>query len=178
MSVTAQLDLTGSVPDSNGLEEALCPFHDTRQATLVLDYMRNAFLCMRCRRTGPFSIQQVAGKRIAVIEVDAYRALPNGATEQPSAGDVAQQLIVSGVNLKVIVAGKHFDLTRENLTTAAKNIDAPLVLLCAQQSLTEGLVAWINAVSPRTNIVIVPEQMLKDPASWALYGRTKAIVSP
>lgn len=71
---TAQLDLTGSSPDSNGLENAPCPFEGPMPIkTMMLDHLRQAFLCFHCNAMGPFTIQQAAGKRIVVCTLQRYR---------------------------------------------------------------------------------------------------------
>ena len=74
MNTTAQIDVTGGAPDSNGLEDASCPFQGPMsQKTMILDHLRGAFLCFACNAMGPFALEQVAGKRIAVCTLHSYR---------------------------------------------------------------------------------------------------------
>lgn len=72
--VQAQIDQTGSAPDTNGLENASCPFQGPLpEKTLILDHLRGAFLCFACNAMGPFVLQSVNGKRIAVCTLQRYR---------------------------------------------------------------------------------------------------------
>lgn len=73
-TVTAQLDVSGGEPDTNGLENASCPFQaPLPEKTLILDHLRGAFLCFACNAMGPFLLQKVNGKRIAVCTLQRYR---------------------------------------------------------------------------------------------------------
>ena len=74
MNTTAQLDMTGSKPDSNGLEDCQCPFHGGgADPTAILDHVRGAFLCFACKAMGAFSVQIANGKRIVLMIFQSYR---------------------------------------------------------------------------------------------------------
>lgn len=70
------LDLTGSAPDSNGIEEIVCPFHTGEQRTMFLDHVRGAFLCFVCRSEGGFAQHLVNGRRIIVAKFERVRPTP------------------------------------------------------------------------------------------------------
>lgn len=74
MNTTAQIDVTGGAPDSNGLEDASCPFQGPMpQKTMILDHLRGAFLCFACKAMGAFSVQIANGKRIVLMIFQSYR---------------------------------------------------------------------------------------------------------
>lgn len=74
MSQQAQIDMTGSKPDDNGLEDGNCPFHGAgNQPTLILDHIRMAFLCFACKAMGAFTVEDQSGKRIIVMDYQRNR---------------------------------------------------------------------------------------------------------
>ena len=74
MTQQVQMDMTGSKPDDNGLENGACPFHgDGKQPTLIFDHLRMAFLCFACGAMGAFTIVEQLGKRILVMTYQRNR---------------------------------------------------------------------------------------------------------
>ena len=75
MSQQVQMDMTGSQPDDNNLENGACPFHgDGKQPTLIFDHLRKAFLCFACNAMGAFNVDTTNGKRIMVMDYQRNRS--------------------------------------------------------------------------------------------------------
>lgn len=75
MNTTAQIDMTGSKADDNGLEDCTCPFHGGGdQPTAILDHVRGAFLCFACKAMGSFVIDVTnPAKRLVLLTFQSYR---------------------------------------------------------------------------------------------------------
>lgn len=174
MIAEAQLDLTGSKPDQNGLEEADCPFHDSPTPTLFIDHLRHAFFCASCRATGAFTleVQKETRKRIVVIRVASYRRPPAKLAVQK------RERAVRRLDDTPLRLNGQRALDRDSFRDACDKLrpDVPLFLVCSDASLNRRLVEWINEHSPQTTIVLAPRQILKRPESWAVYGYRRVVV--
>lgn len=166
---TAQLDLTGSGPDSTGLEQASCPFHSGPGPTLMIDHLRQAFMCAQCRASGPFVVQDVAGKRIVILSLARYLPLPNGLQKQ------ADTPRLNNVTLLRPRAG----LSRQSFRNAVTQLapDQPLYLAAFPALIPDGFMHWLAVHSPITVLWPLPAGLLRSSDAWALIGAQHAVVS-
>lgn len=166
----AQLDLTSSRPDSNGLEETVCPFHSGDSIPLVIDHLRGAFLCMSCRVSGQFVIQNVAGRRIAVCDV--LRTLPFPPALQKQQQELPKLRVVEMLKPRA-------DLDRQPFKAAVDLLgnDQPLYLAANPDYVPGGFLRWLGNHFPLVAFWPLPIEMMRQPDAWAVMGARRAVVS-
>lgn len=173
MNTNAQIDVTGGKPDSNGIEEIECPFHDGDNVSAVLDFLRNAFMCPSCRAEGGFVIEIVNGKRIAVLTLLRYRPGRDG--KEPD-----RDIVLPGRKHREMVSLETYaDLSRESLKAAVKLMrpDTPIALVCGEASLADkAFRVWLREHADTARIVVLPDGLLKTRNAWALYGKHTVVV--
>ena len=169
----AQIDVTGSKPDDNGLEQTDCPFHSGAGSTLLLDHLRGACICFVCRAMGTMQVEIVAGKRLAIVELQRYRTQLATVLPEP--------LALGGPSKKAMANLQYLPqpeaLSRASLHDAAQLLPGvPVQLMCSPDDIDHALVGWLTVKWPQLCIVFVPDPILRN-RGWALASRKGVVVS-
>lgn len=169
----AQIDVTGSAPDDNGIEGADCPFHSGAPGTLMLDHLRGAFICFSCRGMGVMAIQVAAGRRIAVLTLRSFRAAMKSAMPTP----LALGGMTPNAAQNIIYLPNPEKLSRASIHNAAVLLPGvPSMLMCSPNDLALDVRAWLAVRWPQLCIVFVPDPILRN-NGWALLSHKGAVVS-